>query len=68
MCMFLFKSNFYIFFYIFAGATEERHFLHYENAPMQYTAFFHGCKNDNFQIKKLIIFLFLLKTLIVGTR
>ena len=24
---------------------------HYENTPMQYTAIFHGCKNDNFQMK-----------------
>ena len=31
-------------------------------------AIFHGCKNVNFQIKFLIFFLFLLKTLIVGTR
>ena len=23
--------------------------LHYENTPMQYTAIFHSCKNDNFQ-------------------
>ena len=22
--------------------------LHHENTPMQYTAIFHGCKNDNF--------------------
>ena len=22
---------------------------HYENTPMQHTAIFHGCKNDNFQ-------------------
>ena len=35
---------------------------HYENTPMQYTAIFHGSKNDNFQIEKLIFFLFLLKT------
>ena len=28
---------------------------HYENTPMQYTAIFHGCKNDNFQ---LIFFFF----------
>ena len=41
---------------------------HYENIPMQYTAIFHGCKNDNFQMKNCIFFLFLLKTLIVGTR
>ena len=24
--------------------------LHYENMPMQHTAIFHGCKNDNFQL------------------
>ena len=23
---------------------------HYENMPMQHTAIFHGCKNDNFQL------------------
>ena len=23
---------------------------HYVNIPMQYTAIFHGCKNDNFQL------------------
>ena len=25
--------------------------LHYANITMQYTAIFHGCKNDNFQLK-----------------
>ena len=38
--------------------------FHYKNTPMQYTAIFHGCKNDNFQIhfrKIVIFFLFLLK-------
>ena len=30
--------------------------LHYDNTPMQYTANFHGCKNDNFQMKKNDIF------------
>ena len=29
---------------------------------MQYLAIFHGCKNDNFQMKIFDIFLFLLKT------
>ena len=24
--------------------------MHYENTPMQYTAIFNGCKNDNFQL------------------
>ena len=32
--------------------------LHYANTPMQYTAIFHGCKNDNFQMKNYDIFLF----------
>ena len=41
----------------------------YENTPMQYTAIFHDCENDNFHlIFFFTIFLFLLKTLIVGTR
>ena len=31
--------------------------MHYENTPMQYTAIFHGSKNDNFQIKKVDNFL-----------
>ena len=35
---------------------------HYANMSMQYTAIFHGCKIDNFQMKILIFFLFLLKT------
>ena len=37
---------------------------HYENAPMQYTVFFFGCKNGKFQLKKkkMIFFLFLLQT------
>ena len=44
------------------------HGLHYANMSVQYTAIFHNCKNDNFQMKFFDIFLFLLKTLIVGTR
>ena len=30
---------------------------HYANTPMQYTAIFHGCKNDHFQMKIFNIFL-----------
>ena len=30
---------------------------HYANMPMQYIAIFHGCKNDNFQMKNCDIFL-----------
>ena len=26
-------------------------YLHYENMSMYYTVTFHGCKNDNFQLK-----------------
>ena len=38
---------------------------HYENIPMQYTAF-KGCKNDQFLLeKKKLIFSFLLETYIV---
>ena len=25
--------------------------MHYENTPMQHTAIFYGCKNDNFPLK-----------------
>ena len=31
--------------------------LHYENMFVQYTAIFHGCKTDNFQMKFFYIFL-----------
>ena len=32
------------------------------NTPMQYTAIFHGLKNDNFQMKNCDIFLIFAKT------
>ena len=35
---------------------------HNENMPMQYTGIFIVPKNENFQQKKMIFFLFLLKT------
>ena len=28
----------------------------YESTPMQYTAIFHGCKNDNFQLMFFLLF------------
>ena len=31
--------------------------IHYENTPMQYTAIFHGCENDNFQMTNCDVFL-----------
>ena len=31
--------------------------IHYANMPVEYTAIFYGCKNDNFQMKNCDIFL-----------
>ena len=42
--------------------------FHNENTPMQYTAIFHGRKNDNSQMKNIYVFLIFAQTLIVGTR
>ena len=39
---------------------------HYANMPMQYTAIFHGCKNDNFQLKNCDIFLILAQNIYRG--
>ena len=33
------------------------YFNHYANMSVQYTSIFHGCKNDNFQMKFFDIFL-----------
>ena len=41
-------------------------FSHYENMPMQYTVIFHGCKNDNFQMKNVIFFLFFAQNIDFG--
>ena len=30
--------------------------MYYDNTPMSNTASFHGCKNDNFQMKIVLIF------------
>ena len=32
--------------------------VQYENMPMLYTAFFHGCKKDNLHMKKCDVFFF----------
>ena len=37
--------------------------LHYANIPVQNTAIFHGCKNDNFQMKIFDIFLIFAKNI-----
>ena len=39
---------------------------HYESMPMQYTSIFHGCKNDNFQMKNCDIFLIFAKNIDCG--
>ena len=36
---------------------DESRSLYYANMPMQYTAIFHGCKNDDFQVKNYDNFL-----------
>ena len=33
--------------------------VHYANTPMQYTAVFDGCKNDNFQMNFFLYFSYL---------
>ena len=38
----------------------------YENIPMQYTAIFHGCKNDNFQLKCFDFFHFFAQNIDCG--
>ena len=35
---------------------------------MQYTVIFHGCKNDNFQMKIEIVFYIFAQKYVVGTR
>ena len=40
--------------------------LHYENIPMQYLVYFHGCKIDNFQMKNCDIFLIFAKNIDCG--
>ena len=40
--------------------------LHYANMSVQYTAIFHGCKNDNFQMKIFDIFLFFAQNIDCG--
>ena len=41
---------------------------HYANTPMQYTAIFHGCKNDNFQMKNCDSFLIFAQNIDCGYR
>ena len=37
--------------------SDEVNIRHYANMSVQYTAIFHGCKSDNFQMKIFDIFL-----------
>ena len=47
----------YLKLFKYTEAVESAYFFrfnrisHYANMPMQYAAIFHGCKNDNFQLK-----------------
>ena len=56
----IFKSK-YHFKHLYRGALSpdlrKNNSEHYENTPMQYTAIFNGCKNNNFQMKNSDIFL-----------
>ena len=49
-----------------ADQSAHPHNLHYDNTSMQYTMIFHGCKNDNFQMKKCDIFLIFAKNIDSG--
>ena len=42
-------------------------FAHYANTPMQYSAIYHGCKNDNFPMKNSDIFLTFAQNIGCGT-
>ena len=42
--------------HLFAEIFISLRLLHYANMSVQYTAIFHGCKNDNFQMKNFDIF------------
>ena len=55
--MFSLKIHEYSNFIFFISAHNVRELCHYANMSMQYTAIFHGCKNDNFQMKFFDIFL-----------
>ena len=38
-------------FRLIANSNTTINVRHYENMPMQYTEIFHGCINDNFELK-----------------
>ena len=40
--------------------------VHYDDTPVQYTAIFHGCKNDKFQMKNCDIFLIFAQNIDLG--
>ena len=46
--------------------TSEDMSLHYDKTSMHYTAIFHGCKNDNFQMKNCDIFLIFAQNIVRG--
>ena len=52
---------FFLFFFLFFSISDKLNLecavSHYGNMPMQYIAIFHGCKNDNFQMKNCDVIL-----------
>ena len=46
--------------------TKQNSSRHYENTPMYNTAIFHGCKNNNFQMKNCDVFLIFAKNIDCG--
>ena len=44
-------------FHIFLQDLTRVHLYHSENAPIQYSATFHGCKNEDFWMKNCDMFL-----------
>ena len=66
LCLFLLGVSFTL---VVSQTHEGKMTFHYANTPVQHTAVFHGCKNDNFHLIFFFTFFeILLKTYIVGTR
>ena len=61
-CLLQFLFIAFLLFLLFWGSRvyicgpPKKNEIHYENTPMQYTAIFLGCKNDNFQLKFVYFF------------
>ena len=56
LCYTVHVLNWYLRAFINSFLHEDIHEEHYENAPMQHTAIFHGCKNDSFRLNLFCYF------------